>query len=305
MHQKAAVPIEDAFPESLLPAMRVLEQLAWSPTDACLSELVGRRSTPRPAFPIHRQFRACCKCATKCLECRESQLGRGLTDHAPCPRLVEMRARLFSGPIQDLVGIGLCVGLSVLGLRCGGNPASGSIADAGSAADSGAAGAGDASHLGDGVDGPAGQVNGAACATSADCDPTDPCAHACDPVTHRCSDTPVPDGTACLGDWVCCAGKCTSMASNQNCGGCGSACGVDGMGFRESCVSIGTTSSRTACACNTTRFCPRGQACSALPGVHLCTCSDTPDADGPSCAAGQACGVLTAADSVPSCYYPK
>ena len=63
------------FPESLLPAMRVPEQLAWSPTDSWLAELVGCRSKTRPAFPIPLQIRACCICTTKYLECRDSQLG--------------------------------------------------------------------------------------------------------------------------------------------------------------------------------------------------------------------------------------
>ena len=64
------------FPESLLPAMRVPKQLAWSPTESCLAHLVGRRSTTLPVCPISRQIRACCICTTKCLECRDSQPGR-------------------------------------------------------------------------------------------------------------------------------------------------------------------------------------------------------------------------------------
>ena len=68
--------VATTFPESLLPAIRVPGQLAWSPTDACLAELVGRRSNTRPAFPIPLQIRACCICTTKCLECRDSQLGQ-------------------------------------------------------------------------------------------------------------------------------------------------------------------------------------------------------------------------------------
>jgi hypothetical protein len=48
--------------ETLLPAMHVPEQLAGSPTDSCLAEPVGRRSTTCPAFPIPLQFRACCRC---------------------------------------------------------------------------------------------------------------------------------------------------------------------------------------------------------------------------------------------------
>jgi hypothetical protein len=62
------------FPASLLPAMHVPEQLAWSLTDRCLAEPVGRRSKTRPAFPIPLQIRACCICTTKYLECRDSQL---------------------------------------------------------------------------------------------------------------------------------------------------------------------------------------------------------------------------------------
>jgi|GEM_PF-1919479 len=34
----------------------------------------SRQSTTLPAFPIHQQFLACCKCVTECLECRDSQL---------------------------------------------------------------------------------------------------------------------------------------------------------------------------------------------------------------------------------------
>jgi hypothetical protein len=55
--------------------MRVPEQLACSPTDGCLAELFGRRAKMRPDFPITLQIRACCICTTKCLECRDSQLG--------------------------------------------------------------------------------------------------------------------------------------------------------------------------------------------------------------------------------------
>jgi hypothetical protein len=65
--------VATTFAESLPPAMRVPEQLAWSPTDGCLAELVGR-SKMRPAFPISLQIRACCIRTTKCLECRDSQL---------------------------------------------------------------------------------------------------------------------------------------------------------------------------------------------------------------------------------------
>ena len=68
------------FPESLLPAMLVRGELAWSPTDSCLAELVGRRAKTRPAFPIPLQIRACCRCTTKCLECRDSQPRHGLRE---------------------------------------------------------------------------------------------------------------------------------------------------------------------------------------------------------------------------------
>lgn len=71
----AVPPSVTKFPPNLPPAMRVPEQLAWSPTETCLAQLVGRRSNTRPAFPIPLQFRACCRCVRECLECRDSQLG--------------------------------------------------------------------------------------------------------------------------------------------------------------------------------------------------------------------------------------
>ena len=214
-----------------------------------------------------------------------------------------MRSRFLAPSTQNLVGLGLAFALLALGSRCGGNTGGGSKTDAAPAVDSGADGTGDLG--GDSAaDAPAGPAAGTDCVTSADCDANDACARACDPLTHRCGDVPVPDGTACGDGFVCCTGKCTSMSSNLNCGGCGSACGVDNMGFRESCVRIGS-SSRSVCVCDSTHYCPQGQVCSVLSGPDLCKCRSATDADGATCAAGQACGVLTAADSVPSCYYPN
>jgi len=82
------------FPGSLQPAVHMPEQPGWSRTENCRAELVGRQSTTRPAVPIHQQFLACCKCATKCLECRDSQLGC-----ARSPILALCRRRLNRGNI--------------------------------------------------------------------------------------------------------------------------------------------------------------------------------------------------------------
>jgi hypothetical protein len=53
-------------------AVSTWARLVRSPTGSCLAQLVGRQSKTRPDFPIHLQFRACCICATKSLECPDS-----------------------------------------------------------------------------------------------------------------------------------------------------------------------------------------------------------------------------------------
>jgi hypothetical protein len=71
------------------------------PTDAGLAELVGPRSKTRPARRIPLQIRACCICTTKCLECRDSQLGAGPQDATLALRwcrLRDMVSRNLSAP---------------------------------------------------------------------------------------------------------------------------------------------------------------------------------------------------------------
>lgn len=61
------------------------------------------------------------------------------------------------------------------------------------------------------------------------CDDGDPCTRdACDPATGTCSAPREPDGTACGGSSVCCAGACLDTETDAaNCGGCGIVCGAN------------------------------------------------------------------------------